>query len=67
MSNIELFTVAEAATLLNVHQGTVRRWIGMGVLDAIILPHKNERQSYRIKKEIVEKARRSGIRDKGLP
>jgi excisionase family DNA binding protein len=63
----DLFTVGEAAKLLDVHPGTVRRWIELGVLDAIILPHvAGSRQGRRIKRESLEKALRDGIREKGL-
>jgi hypothetical protein len=50
----------------SAHQGTVQRWIDIEVLDVIALPHRGERHGHRIKKELLEKARRSRIRDKGL-
>lgn len=46
----ELLTVSEVAQILRVDPTTVRRWLQNGVLSAIALPHKNKRQSYRIKR-----------------
>ncbi len=51
----DLLTVSEVADLLRVDDTTVRRWVKMGALEAVILPHVNERQAYRIKRETVEK------------
>ena len=51
----DLLTVSEVAEILRVDDTTVRRWVKQGVLDAIILPHINERQGYRIKRETIEK------------
>jgi hypothetical protein len=33
---------------------TVCRWVKQGVLEAIILPHKNERQAHLIKREALD-------------
>lgn len=45
----ELLTVQEVARRLRVDETTVRRWIKAGVLEAITLPHRGTRQSYRIR------------------
>lgn len=44
-----LFTVREVARRLRVDETTVRRWIKRGALEAITLPHRGKRESYRIK------------------
>jgi excisionase family DNA binding protein len=46
----ELMTVSEVATELRVDSTTVRRWVKNSVLEAVVLPHQNKRQSYRIKR-----------------
>lgn len=46
----ELMTVHEVASHLRVDDTTVRRWIKNGALDAITLPRRGERCSYRIRK-----------------
>jgi excisionase family DNA binding protein len=51
----ELLTVSEVARILRVDDTTVRRWVKQGVLEAVILPHVNERQAYRIKRETLDK------------
>jgi excisionase family DNA binding protein len=51
----ELLTVREVARRLRVDNTTVRRWIHIGALEAIRLPHRGKRQAYRIKKSTVEK------------
>jgi excisionase family DNA binding protein len=55
MSESALLTVNEVSEMLRVDPTTCRRWIKSGALDAVTLPHKNKRQSYRIKKETLEK------------
>jgi len=45
----ELLTVREVAHRLRVDDTTVRRWIKSGALEAITLPHRAKRQSYRVK------------------
>ena len=50
----DLLTIAEVARILRVDDTTVRRWVKLGVLPAVILPHVNTRQAYRIKRETVE-------------
>jgi excisionase family DNA binding protein len=51
----DLLTVSEVATVLRVDDTTVRRWVKLGVLDAVTLPHKGRRQAYRIKQETVDR------------
>ncbi|MBE3557975.1 MAG: helix-turn-helix domain-containing protein [Ktedonobacteraceae bacterium] len=51
----ELLTVSEVARILRVDDTTVRRWVKQGALEAVILPHLNERQSYRIKRETLDR------------
>lgn len=51
----ELLTVREVAHRLRVDETTVRRWIKNGVLEAITLPHRGKRESYRIKKSTLER------------
>lgn len=49
----ELLTVSEVADILRVDDTTVRRWVKQGALEAVILPHVNQRQAYRIKRETL--------------
>ncbi len=49
----ELLTVQEVADILRVDDTTVRRWIKEDALEAIILPHLNELQGYRIRRSVV--------------
>ena len=51
----ELLKVQEVANLLRVDDATVRRWAKQGTLETVVLPHKNERCAYRIKRETVDK------------
>jgi excisionase family DNA binding protein len=52
----ELLTVAEVAGILRVDNTTVRRWVKIGALEAIVLPHvKDGHQAYRIKRETLDK------------
>ena len=51
----ELLTVSEVAQILRVDDATVRRWVKMGVLEAVTLPRLNKRQVYRIRRSTVEK------------
>jgi excisionase family DNA binding protein len=51
----ELLTVREVAKVLRCDETTVRRWIKLGALEAIVLPHLKQRQAYRIKRETMEK------------
>jgi excisionase family DNA binding protein len=52
--NAELLTVREVAKRLRVDDTTVRRWIKLGVLEAITLPHRGARQAYRIRRSTLE-------------
>jgi excisionase family DNA binding protein len=51
----EPLTVSEIANALGVDDRTVRRWVERGLLDVIVLPHVNEGQPYRIRREILDK------------
>ncbi len=51
----DLLTVSEVADVLRVDDTTVRRWVKQGILEAVVLPHANERQAYRIKCETLDK------------
>ncbi len=51
----DLLTVAEVARLLRVDDTTVRRWVKQGAIAAIVLPHVNARQAYRIKRETLDR------------
>jgi excisionase family DNA binding protein len=50
-----LLTVSEVARILRVDDTTVRRWVKLGVLEAVVLPHLRSRQVYRIKGETLNK------------
>jgi excisionase family DNA binding protein len=50
----DLLTVSEVARILRVDDTTVRRWVKQGTLDAVVLPHLNARQAYRVKRETLE-------------
>jgi excisionase family DNA binding protein len=50
----ELLTVTEVAKKLRVNHTTVRRWITEGSIEAIVLPHQNKRQAYRIKQTTLD-------------
>lgn len=52
-----LYTIKEVASILRVDSVTVRRWIDIGVFDAIRLPEgKSGRTSgYRVKKSVLDK------------
>lgn len=50
----DLLNVNEVAARLRVDATTVRRWIKQGALEAVILPHMNERQAYRVKRETLD-------------
>ncbi|HZR43850.1 MAG TPA: helix-turn-helix domain-containing protein [Ktedonobacteraceae bacterium] len=63
----ELLTVSEVARILRVDDTTVRRWVKQGALEAVILPHVNERQAYRIKRETLDKVLGAPIEDLPKP
>ena len=50
----ELLTISEVAQRLRVDDTTIRRWIKMGILEAVVLPHVGKRRGYRIKKQTVD-------------
>ncbi len=50
----DLMTISEVARILRVDNTTVRRWVKLGVMEAVILPHVNERQAYRIRRSTVD-------------
>lgn len=50
----ELLTVREVASLLRVDETTVRRWAKSGALAVVILPHRGNRQSYRIRQSTLD-------------
>ena len=52
-TNEELLTVTEVSRVLRVDDTTLRRWIKAGILKAVVLPHVNARQSYRISRETL--------------
>jgi excisionase family DNA binding protein len=51
----DLLTVSEVAEILRVDDTTVRRGVKIGALEAVVLPHVNKRQAYRIKRETLNK------------
>jgi excisionase family DNA binding protein len=51
----DLLTVSEVAQILRVDDTTVRRWVKIGALEAVVLPHVSTRQAYRIKRETLNK------------
>jgi len=51
----DLLTVSEVARILRVDDTTVRRWVKQGALEAVVLPHVNARQAYRIKRETLDR------------
>ncbi len=57
----DLLTISEVADILRVDDTTVRRWVKEGALEAVILPHANERQSYRIRRETLNKVLNSEL------
>lgn len=57
----DLLTVSEVARILRVDDTTVRRWVKHGALEAVVLPHSRLRQSYRIKRETLNKVLGEGL------
>ena len=51
----ELLTVREVSDILRVDDTTTRRWIKNGALEAVTLPHVNERQAYRVRRSTLDK------------
>ncbi len=56
----DLLTIREVAQRLRVDTTTVRRWISLGLLDAIVLPHRGKRQAYRVRKRTLDQLLQSG-------
>lgn len=56
----DLLTVGEVARILRVDNTTVRRWVKQGSLEAVVLPHANMRQVYRIKRATLNKVLQDG-------
>jgi excisionase family DNA binding protein len=54
-SKDELLTIAEVARALRVDDTTVRRWVKLGLLEAVMLPHKGKRLGYRIRRATLER------------
>ncbi len=50
----DLLTISEVAHLLRVDTSTVRRWVSLGAMEAVILPHSNDRRVYRVKRATVD-------------
>ena len=50
----ELLSVQEVATRLRVSEATVRRWIKVGTLEAITLPHPGTRETYRVRQSTLD-------------
>lgn len=59
----ELLTVREVARILRCDDTTVRRWIKMGALEAVTLPHVRERQAYRIRRDTLDKLLGKPVQD----
>jgi excisionase family DNA binding protein len=49
----DLLTVSEVARRLRVDTTTVRRWVTIGSLEAVILPHRGKRLIYRIRQSTL--------------
>jgi excisionase family DNA binding protein len=56
----DLLTIREVAQRLRVDTTTVRRWISLGLLDAIVLPHRGKRQAYRVRKRTLDHLLQAG-------
>lgn len=52
---MDLLTVQEVARIFRVDDTTVRRWVKSGAMEAVPLPHVNDRVAYRIKRVTVDK------------
>ena len=57
----DLLTISEVAHLLRVDTTTVRRWVNIGAMEAIILPHTGTHKAYRVKRSTVDTILRGGI------
>src|SRR6266699_3695117 len=54
MPEQDLLTVREIARQLRVDDTSVRRWIKIGALEALTLPHRGMRCTYRIRREPLD-------------
>ena len=54
VSGEKLLTVQEVAQRLRVNEATVRRWVKIGALEAIKLPHRGKREIYRIRQSTLD-------------
>lgn len=50
----KLLTVGEVARILRVDPTTVRRYIKLGVLEAVALPSAGKKQAYRVKWGVID-------------
>ncbi len=55
MNENDLLTINEVAQLFRVDATTVRRWVKNGLLEAVPLPHRGKRQSYRIRQATLDR------------
>jgi excisionase family DNA binding protein len=55
MEDQELLSVREVAKRLKVDDTTVRRWLANGALEAVRLPARGKRQSYRVRKVVLDR------------
>ena len=60
MEKDDLLTIREVAQRLRVDTTTVRRWISLGLLEAIVLPHRGKRQAYRVRKRTLDQLLQAG-------
>lgn len=51
----ELLTVREVSKIFRLDASTVRRWIKIGKIPAVELPHAGKRTVYRVKRATMEK------------
>lgn len=51
----DLLTINEVSEILRVDPTTTRRWIKQGTLEAVVLPHVNARQAYRVKRSVMNR------------
>jgi excisionase family DNA binding protein len=50
----ELLTIQEVADILRADPTTARRWIKAGALEAVLLPKRGRRRSYRIRRSSID-------------
>lgn len=49
-----LLTIQEVAQYLRCDPTTVRRWVGKGILDVLVLPHTGKRRVYRVRQSTLD-------------